>query len=107
MNLDEIDIVILGNLQDSGRMTNVELAKRAGISAPPCLRRLKILEEEGVVSDYHAVINSEFLGFTIKSFCVVSLVSQSPKVVSDFLQIIGKERNIRACFQHPEVNSLY
>ena len=98
MNLDEIDIVILSNLQNSGRMTNVELAKRAGISAPPCLRRLKILEEERVVTGYHAVINSEFMGFTIKAFCIVSLVSQSSQVVNDFLRIIGIERNIRTCF---------
>ena len=52
--LDGIDRRILTELQDDGRMTNVELARRADISAPPCLRRLRRLEESGVIRGYHA-----------------------------------------------------
>ena len=98
MNFDKIDIAILSNLQKHGRMTNVELAKRAGISAPPCLRRLKLMEKQGAILSYHAVINPEYTGFNIKAFCTVTLLSQSPKVVNDFLRIVEKEPNIRTCF---------
>ena len=98
MDFDDIDITILSNLQKHGRMTNVELAQKAGISPPPCLRRLKIMEKNGLLSEYHAVISSELTGFTVKAFCVVSLTSQSSDTVSDFLQIVEGSCNIRSCF---------
>ena len=98
MNLDSVDMVILNSLQKHGRMSNVRLAERAGISAPPCLRRFKIMEHQGVLQGYHAVINPELLGFTIKAFCVVSLVSQSTETVSSFLKIVERECCIRTCF---------
>ena len=56
--LDPIDRKILSELQADGRMTNVELAKRVGISAPPCLRRVRALEEAGLIRGYHAEVNS-------------------------------------------------
>ena len=59
VKLDRIDRRILRDLQEDGRMTNVQLAERAGISAPPCLRRVKALERDGFIRGYHAVINSE------------------------------------------------
>ena len=96
--LDSIDITILSNLQKYGRMSNVTLAKKVGISAPPCLRRFKIMEKQGILSGYHAVVNHELLGYTIKALCVVSLVSQSSNIVEDFLKIVNSERNIRACY---------
>ena len=55
--LDEIDRRILAELQADGRMTNVELARRVGISAPPCLRRVRALEEAGLIRGYHADID--------------------------------------------------
>ena len=98
MNLDSVDIVILDSLQKHGRMSNVRLAEKAGISAPPCLRRFKLMEHQGVLVGYHAVVNPELLGFTIKAFCAVSLTSQSTETVSSFLKIVEREPCIRSCF---------
>ena len=98
MNLDSIDMVILGNLQQHGRMSNVHLAKKAGISAPPCLRRFKLMEDQGFLQGYHAIVNPELLGFTIKAFCIVSRVSQATETVSSFLKIVERECRIRSCF---------
>lgn len=98
MSLDNIDFVILKNLQKYGRMSNVCLAEKAGISAPPCLRRFKIMEQRGFLLGYHAVVNPERLGFTIKAFCIVSLISQAPEAVNSFLKIVEDESNIRSCF---------
>lgn len=77
VELDAIDIKILRELQRDGRMTNVELAERVGISAPPCLRRVRKLEEAGVVEGYHAMLNAPKLGFDIVAFCTVGLKRQS------------------------------
>ena len=75
--LDEIDRMILAELQADGRMTNVELAKRVGISAPPCLRRVRALEEQGFVRGYHADVDARELGFEVQVFAMVGLVSQA------------------------------
>ncbi len=75
--LDEIDRKILAELQADGRMTNVELAKRVGISAPPCLRRVRTLEEAGYIRGYHAEVNTRELGFEVQVFAMVGLESQA------------------------------
>lgn len=75
--LDPIDRMILAELQADGRMTNVELAKRVGISAPPCLRRVRTLEEAGYIKGYHATVDSRKLGFEVQVFASVGLVSQA------------------------------
>jgi DNA-binding Lrp family transcriptional regulator len=75
--LDEIDRMILRELQADGRMTNVELARRVGISAPPCLRRVRALEEQGYIRGYHADIDPRELGFEVQVFAMVRLVSQA------------------------------
>ena len=75
--LDEIDRKILAELQADGRMTNVELAKRVGISAPPCLRRVRTLEESGYITGYHAEVNARELGFEVQVFAMVGLDSQA------------------------------
>jgi DNA-binding Lrp family transcriptional regulator len=77
VKLDEIDRRILADLQDNGRVTNVELARRAGISAPPCLRRVRALEEAGFIRGYHADLNAESLGFGVSVFALVGLSSQA------------------------------
>lgn len=82
--LDEIDRMILSELQADGRMTNVELAKRVGISAPPCLRRVRTLEEQGYIRGYHADIDPRELGFEVKVFAMVGLVSQAEADLSAF-----------------------
>ena len=82
--LDLIDIRILAELQADGRMTNVELAKRVGISAPPCLRRVRTLEEQGFIRGYHADVNARELGFEVQVFAMVGLVSQAEVDLSAF-----------------------
>ncbi len=82
--LDEIDRMILSELQADGRMTNVELAKRVGISAPPCLRRVRTLEEQGFIRGYHADINPRELGFEVQVFAMVGLVKQAEADLSAF-----------------------
>ena len=77
VDLDAIDIKILRELQGDGRMTNVDLAERVGISAPPCLRRVRKLEEAGVIEGYHAMLNAPKLGFDLVAFCTVGLKKQS------------------------------
>lgn len=82
--LDDIDRMILAELQADGRMTNVELAKRVGISAPPCLRRVRALEEQGFILGYHADVNARELGFEVQVFAMVGLVSQAEIDLSAF-----------------------
>ena len=75
--LDPIDRLILAELQANGRMTNVELARRVGISAPPCLRRVRGLADQGLIRGYHAEVNSRQLGFEVQVFAMVGLQSQA------------------------------
>lgn len=82
--LDPIDRKILAELQANGRMTNVELAKRVGISAPPCLRRMRTLEEAGFIRGYHAQVDSRELGFEVQVFAMVGLRSQAEVDLSAF-----------------------
>ena len=72
--LDEVDRRILRDLQADGRITNVDLAKRIGISAPPCLRRVRALEEKEIIRGYHADIQAEALGYTVMVFAFVGLL---------------------------------
>ncbi len=82
--LDQIDRKILAELQADGRMTNVELARRVGISAPPCLRRVRTLEEEGFINGYHAQVNARALGFEVQVFAMVGLTGQAEADLSAF-----------------------
>jgi len=82
--LNQFDRHILAELQADGRMTNVELAKRVGISAPPCLRRVRTLEEAGYIRGYHADIDPRELGFEVQVFAMVRLQSQAEVDLSAF-----------------------
>lgn len=82
--LDPIDRKILAELQADGRMTNVELARRVGISAPPCLRRVRTLEEQGYIRGYHADVDPRELGFEVQVFAMVGLHSQAEADLSAF-----------------------
>jgi DNA-binding Lrp family transcriptional regulator len=75
--LDAIDRKILTELQDDGRITNVELAHRVGISAPPCLRRVRALELAGYIKGYRALLDEKLLGYEVTVFAMVHLSSQS------------------------------
>jgi len=95
--LDAIDRRILAELQDDGRMTNVELARRAGISAPPCLRRVRRLEEEGVIRGYHADTDPQKLGWEITFFAIVGLDSQKDAVLASFEGLVATWPEVREC----------
>ena len=82
--LDLIDRKILAELQTDGRMTNVELSRRVGISAPPCLRRVRALEERGLIEGYHARLNTRALGYEVTVFAMVSLRRQAGAELEDF-----------------------
>ena len=82
--LDPIDRQILAELQADGRMTNVELSRRVGISAPPCLRRVRALETSGLIQGYHASVNACELGFEVQVFAMVGLTSQAEADLSAF-----------------------
>ena len=90
IRLDRIDRRILQCLQEDGRMTNVELARRAGITAPPCLRRVRALEEAGLIRGYHAALAPEALGYPVTVFAQVGLASQAE---SDLMAFEGLVRS--------------
>lgn len=96
--LDKIDRRILKDLQDDGRITNVELAKNAGISAPPCLRRVRALEEQGYIDGYHADVNKSALGYTITVFALVKLESQAETDLAKFEKLVEKMDMVRECY---------
>jgi DNA-binding Lrp family transcriptional regulator len=98
VKLDRIDRKILHDLQENGRMTNVELAERAGISAPPCLRRVRALEEAGVIKGYHADVDPGSLGFGITVFAQVGLSSQAEADLRKFEDAVKGWSNVRECY---------
>jgi DNA-binding Lrp family transcriptional regulator len=95
--LDPIDRKILAELQADGRMTNVELARRVGISAPPCLRRVRTLEESGLIEGYHADVNERELGFEVQVFVMVGLDSQAEAELSAFEERCRNWPLVREC----------
>lgn len=97
VKLDRIDRRILSDLQEHGRMTNVELAKRAGISAPPCLRRVRALEKSGFIRGYHAELNAEQLGYSVTVFALVGLTSQAEADLKAFEALVNSWPQVREC----------
>jgi DNA-binding Lrp family transcriptional regulator len=96
--LDAIDRRILAELQADGRMTNVELARRVGISAPPCLRRVRALEEAGLIESYHARVNARELGFEVQVFAMVRLKGQAEADLVAFEDRCRAWPLVRACY---------
>lgn len=95
--LDAIDRRLLAELQDEGRVTNVELAQRVGLTAPPCLRRVRALEDAGVIKGYHAEIDIAKLGFAITVFALVSLKSQAEESLRQFEDHMRTLPEVREC----------
>lgn len=95
--LDEIDLKLLSLLQEDGRMTNVDLAKSVGISAPPCLRRIRALQERGYILGFHADVNEKELGFEVKAFAMVGLHSQAEVDLSAFEERCRNWPLVREC----------
>jgi DNA-binding Lrp family transcriptional regulator len=96
-NLDRIDRRLLAELQDEGRVTNVELAHRVGLTAPPCLRRVRALEDEGIIRGYHADLDGAKLGFSIMVFALVSLKSQAEDALRQFEDHMRALPEVREC----------
>jgi DNA-binding Lrp family transcriptional regulator len=97
VKLDRIDRRILADLQADGRMTNVELARRAGISAPPCLRRVRALEEAGFIRGYHAEVDPAALAFNVTVFAHVGLNSQAEADLKAFEELVKAWPEVREC----------
>ncbi len=95
--IDELDRSILAILQEEGRITNVELASRVGLTAPPCLRRMRALEESGVIKGYHAELEPGALGYGIMVFALVSLRSQAEDDLRAFEAHVAELPEIREC----------
>src|SRR5512139_714293 len=97
-NLDEIDLKILAEIQADGRMTNVELARRVGISPPPCLRRVRALEEKGYIHGYRGLLDERKLGFAVTAFAQVHLSSQADSDLRAFEDFVRGEPLVRECW---------
>lgn len=95
--LDEIDLKILEALQEDGRITNVDLAAKVGLTAPPCLRRVRTLEERGYITSYHAHLEPVAMGFTITVFAMVSLKSQAETDLLAFEAYVSALPEVREC----------
>ncbi len=97
VKLDDVDWSILNALQEDGRITNVELAARAGITAPPCLRRMRALEEAGFIKGYHAELDQDALGYGITVFAMVGLHRQAEADLQAFEQRVAGWPMVREC----------
>lgn len=96
--LDSIDWAILKELQADGSITNVELARRVGLSAPPCLRRVRALESAGIIKSYRAMLDPKGLGFEIVCFAMVQLDVQGKKELQEFEQHVKDWSMVRECW---------
>jgi DNA-binding Lrp family transcriptional regulator len=95
--LDSIDLRILSELQSNGRITNVELSRRARITAPPCLRRMRALEKAGFIKGYHAQLDAKSLGFEVTGFVFVGLASQHDADLRHFEERVRAWPQVREC----------
>ena len=96
--LDVTDWRILRELQEEGRITNVELAQRVGISAPPCLRRVRALEEAGIIKGFTALLDEKALGFDVTAFAMVGLHSQAEADLIAFEERARSSPIVRDCY---------
>lgn len=97
IDMDAIDLKLLALLQENGRMTNVELAQKVGLTAPPCLRRIRALEQSGIIRAYHADIDASKMGFSITVFAMVSLKSQAESDLRAFETYLQSIPEVREC----------
>ena len=95
---DKIDRAILSALQDNARISNVELAERVGLSQSACLRRVQLLEKQGVIEGYQAVISNRAIGQTITAIIQITLNGQSGEHLRKFEEAVARCPFIVACF---------
>jgi len=96
--LDSFDLRILAALQDDGRLTNQELAERAGLSASQCSRRRARLEEEKIVQGYHADLAAEALGFNVIALVHITLATHSPDNAKRFRDLVRRVDDIQEAY---------
>ncbi len=96
--LDDIDKRILRALQRDGRLQNVELAKEVGLSPSPCLRRVKLLEEAGIIDRYVAVLNSSKIGLSLSMFARVWLTAQDAETIDHFMDAMKQLPQVMECY---------
>ena len=97
--LDKTDFKILKILQENGRITNIQLSMDIGLSPAPTLERVRKLEQTGLIKSYHAMVNEESLGLTIKSFVQVSINFQKADAIKTFIKQIMSLDEIVECHQ--------
>ncbi len=95
--LDATDWLILRELQADGRITNVDLARKVGVSAPPCLRRVRALEEAGIIEGFNAILNDKALGFDVTAFAMIKLHSQAEADLIAFEERVKTSPIVRDC----------
>lgn len=98
LQLDSLDWKILAELQADGSLTNVELARRVGLTPPPCLRRVRSLREAGLIQGYRAMLDPALLGYTVVCFAFVQLASQSGPDIQAFSNRISAWPEVRECW---------
>lgn len=98
VRLDPLDWRILRELQADGRMTNIGLSQRVGLSAPPCLRRVRALEEAGYIRGYTALLDEKMLGFELTAFAMVGLHAQAEADLRAFENLVLAWPLVRECY---------
>ena len=97
-NLDEVDRKILAQLQTDGRMSLSDLAGKVGLSPSPCLRRVRILEREGVISRYVAVLDQRAVGLPVSVFVSIKLERQKQDALNQFAKAIARWPEVLECY---------
>lgn len=97
MEIDRFDRQILQVIQQDGRISNQDLADRIGLSPSPCLRRLRALEEAGIVTGYRALVNAKALGFTLMALIYISMDKHTPERFEHFEMEISQISEVLEC----------
>ena len=95
---DKIDLKIIKILQENSKITNLDLSKQIGLSPAPTLERVKKLEQSGIIESYHAQVNPQSIGLSVKTFVLVSLAWQKENALNDFLEKIKTIKEITECY---------
>lgn len=98
MKIDNIDRRILNALQRDGRVSNIELAQSVGLSASPCLRRIRRLEEAGVINRYVAILDQNFVDLSLSVFVQVTLERQIDAALETFERLITERPEVMECY---------
>ena len=96
--LDDIDLKLLEHIQDDARLTNVELAEKVGLSPSPCLRRLRRLENDGVIKGYMTFVDQTQVGLPVSVFVSVTLKEQSEAALEEFEAAVNALPEVMECY---------